>query len=249
MNEPFYKVNPNETEFHDKDGNLIPRISVTTLLGCYIASKNNKEIEGKITDELSDIFDMGSAGHDTLEMFDAGAKDIIAIEEKMKIMHESKKYLISGILDYYRFDLNGRYLEDLKSTYRGGFYYFLREGVKGGYKYQLSVYAYMKYVCTSIYPLRGVIRKFNKENYLEQIRLSTELFQKEHMRTYLTTHPYILYTVGAINYDALCAAALKENIATKSQWRCKNCQYNPIESKDPELCPIFKKLHKGDSEW
>lgn len=200
-----------------------------------------------ITDDLSEIFDIGSEIHESEEFYRAGARGIIESELYRRIIHQSGKYAIGGKLDFYMAFILGKYIEDLKSTKKGGFFYFLKEGVNDDNKLQISIYAYIKYIHTSIITKIGVITKIDKEDPLNKISLSTSLYTIEDVRKFLEQHPVILCTLGDITVEQLIESTANKirpevNKKTGEYWKCTNCQYNTANGITKELCPVRQQI-------
>lgn len=195
MREYFHPVPflPHPTQIWDKDEKTwkeIINFRASQLAGsCYYSyySDLKDELEGKpkirITEELSNIFDMGSEIHEEDEDFSDGARGLIAKETDLKIMHDSKKFTISGHYDKKKVDLYGRYYEDLKSCKLNGLVYFLMDYLKTGhlskeYRYQIGIYSYMDYITLGYHTSRGVITKIVKidEDYNKEIEAGTHFY-------------------------------------------------------------------------
>lgn len=243
MKEPFKRIDK-DVEILDDDGDPIPIFSISRFSSCdwNHYCDITEEYAKPLTDELSEIFDLGNEIHEEDEELTRGSRNIIGCEEYMRIIHESERYGLSGLLDYHKYNFHTAYIEDLKSTSKGGFYFFLREGVNNDYKKQLSGYAYLKYIHTGVWRNIGVITKIDKENPLNRISLSTELFTKEQMRDFYACHPVILAKLGDITEEKLiniCAQKIiRENEKDPLKWwKCRNCQYN-------EGCPVRQEIQE-----
>jgi len=212
MKEPFKSIERNEHE-------EVPSFSATKLVGCYFSSHKNMTDPEPITNELNDIFDKGNNVHWEDEVLNIGSKRVISCEEYIKALHESGLFAISGFHDYLKMDFRGPYLEDLKSTKRGGFYFFLQDGINEQQRNQLSFYAYLYYIKTGVFLNKGVITKINKENTRERISLETNLFTPESMRNFVEEHPLILYTIGEISTKEFYAACIKKILKLDSEYR------------------------------
>lgn len=183
-----------------------------------------------ITDELSDIFDLGNEVHREEEYLRLGARNILECEEYFRIIHESDEWGVAGLLDYDKLSFKGAYIEDLKSTKFGGFYFFLKESVKPEDRRQMSIYAYMKYVHTGTKRTRGVITKIDKEEPLNRMSLVADLMSIDEVRKFLLNHPVVLVILGKITEEKLieiCTAKMRPEVNQKTleHWRCGNCQY------------------------
>lgn len=237
MKEPFNPVKKHQLHdvVYDQDGNIIPEFSMSRYESCYWNLKCDIEAPEPITDELNEIFDIGSTCHENDMILQSGARNIIRNEmfdkTSFKIVHESEKFIWKGRYDYRKFDFRGRYIEDLKSTKKGGLYYFLREGVSDRDLMQISGYSYMAYIYTSVWDSRGVIKKIDKEEPLNTVSLVRDLYDIVYMRRKLIAHPVVQYIIGNISEDDLidlCTSQMQGN-----DWMCTNCQYN-----DEEHCPV-----------
>lgn len=268
MNEPFLPIsyNPHPTVlFIDGEWKLIENFRTSRIsASCYYAyyTQKKEEKEGKITpinDELNEIFDKGSDIHESKEDLLAGARGLIRSERDMKIIHHSKKFTISGHFDLLRFDLDGRYLEDYKTTKFAGLYYFLRDGCSNDYIRQLSCYAYMKYVLTSVKVFDGVITKIAKKDdenvftHRNSISRTCKLLPMLESRKFYLTHPVIRAIIKPEKYDEqyVIDESIKQmeefiNVDRKTGkkvcWKCMNCQYANING---EEC-IVKSIIEAD---
>lgn len=242
IKEPFEPVHTSG-DMHDENGKLIQNYHMSRLAAsCYLAYVNDIESPLPITDELSDIFDIGNDTHDEEQTLNKGAINIIACEEDggyMKIYHTIKKYSISGRMDYEKYDFRGRYIEDLKSAQFKSFYYFLTEPISEDYILQTSGYSYMRYVFKGYYIPEGVLRKIDKENRRNTISRGFILLPKDKMRDFLERHPVINYFLGVINKDTLidlCVAQMYDK-----GWKCTNCQYSP-KNTGKDSCPVYNAI-------
>ena len=142
----------------------------------------------------------------------------------MKIIHESKKYTISGHNDFLKFDFKGRYLEDLKSTKFESFYFFLKKEIDRAYTLQLSIYAYLIYVEKGFPIDSGVITKIDKMNTRNRLSREFKLLDVSTIRTFLEKHPVILFVLEEINKKEFLNEC-KNQMTEKETWRCGYCQY------------------------
>lgn len=169
-------------------------------------------------------FSKGSDIHDQEEILQEGSKNIINSEKAMKIIHNSKKYTVSGHNDFLKFDFAGRYLEDLKSTKFEAFYYFLNKEIDRSHLLQLSIYAYLIYIEKGFPIESGVITKIDKNNPRNRISRETKLLDVSTIEAYLVNHPAILIVIGDITHDQFlikCKIQMDKN----ETWRCGYCQY------------------------
>lgn len=232
INEPFRESSRDE-EVLDKSGKPIPIFSSSRFSNCDWNHYADliPELKKPITDDLSKIFDLGNEVHLDDNYLSEGARNILGREEYMRIVHESETWGISGLLDYDKFNFSsGKYIEDMKSTKIGGFFFFLKEKVKPEDKGQMSIYAYMKYVITGTKRYKGVIRKIDKEEPLNQLQLVTDLFDIEYIRNFLIDHPVKKTILGHMTPEKLaeqCAKKMRPEInkSTGEHWRCLNCTY------------------------
>lgn len=229
MNLPFRRSSRDEVLLgaHKKP---IPIFSASRFSSCDWNHYRDIVDPLPITDELSEIFDMGNVVHRSEEYLRKGAKGVLECEEYLRIIHESETWGVAGMLDYDMLSFNGAYIEDLKSTKMGGFYFFLKEGVNKDNKIQMSIYSFMKYVCTGVWRDTGVITKIDKENPLNRIALSTDLYSIEEISDFLVRHPVKRCVLGEITPEQLIAVCigkmrLEVNGGTGEHWRCGNCQY------------------------
>lgn len=230
INEPFRKSS-REEEVLDKKGKPIPIFSASRFSSCNWNHYADRipELRKPITDDLSEIFDLGNEVHIDDNYLSKGARDILECEDYMRIIHESETWGVSGILDYDKFNFDGKYIEDMKSTKYGGFFFFLREGIKKEDKRQMSIYAYMKFIITSAKRARGVIRKIDKEEPLNQLQLVTDLFEIEKIRKFLINHPVKRCLLGDISEEKLAemsANHMRKDVKSDGEhWLCGNCVY------------------------
>lgn len=228
MNEPFRRSSREEKVFYE--GKPIPIFSASRFSSCDWNHYVGIVKPLPVTDELSDIFDMGNEVHREEEYLRLGARNILECEEYMRIVHTSERWGVAGLLDYDKLSFRGAYLEDLKSTKWGGFFFFLREGMKHEDKRQMSIYAYMKYVHTGTKRTRGVITKIDKEEPLNRMSLVADLIPINEIRTFLTKHPVKRVILGEITEkefidSCIGKMASEVNQKTGEHWRCGNCQY------------------------
>ena len=231
MNEPFRESSKDE-KILNKDGNPIPIFSASRFPNCdwnHYCDKTPR-LTKPIKDELSIIFDDGIEVHEEEEYLRDGARNILEHEKYHRIVHESETWGVSGLLDYDKICFRYPYIEDLKSTKFGGFYFFLKEGIKTDNKIQMSIYAYLKYVCTGVQRKKGVITKIDKEEPLNRISLVTDLFLISEIRNFLVNNPVVLCILGKINEEQLIEACIQKmrpevNKKTGEHWQCLNCQY------------------------
>jgi len=242
IKEPFRKSS-REEEVLDADKKPIPIFSASRYSGCdwahYISLFPERVKE--ILDALSEIFDLGNEVHLEDNYLTEGARNILHKEEYFRIIHESEAWGVSGILDYDKFNFSGKYLEDMKSTQKGGLYFFLKEGVKMEDKRQMSIYAYMKFVFTGTKRYKGVIRKIDKVEPLNQLQLVTDLFEIEKIRNFLVNHPVRRCYFKEITEEELAeitANRLRKGVNknTGEHWLCTNC------SLADGTCPVRQQI-------
>lgn len=235
MNEPFEFIPYNQQIIDPETGKEVPNFRCSRLVSCYEAYNNDLDEEKKqdITDEYSDIADEGHEVHEEDNILTEGSRNIIDREEELKLVHKSKKFTLTGHLDYNKFDFGipARYIEDLKSCKKESFFFFLQcieKGLGNDYITQLSEYSYMKYIKCGIYHIRGVVTRIKKRTDDDKriIRMSIEdkLYDKIYMRKFFTSHPVILFKLGYIKYEQLkqlCITQMKDQ-----SWKCTNCQYS-----------------------
>lgn len=187
----------------------------------------------RISETLNQIFDDGNDVHDEREILTDGARKNIKLEGPIKIMHESGLFILKGTPDARLFDFNGRYIKDYKTTERGGFYYFLKEGWSEDYRKQLSGYAYLVYVKTGVYIQDGVIEKVDKKNPRAYMGLPDKLYELPKTRNFILKHPVILRWFGKITEEQfiqICIGLMKDE-----KWKCNNCSYK-------ETCKVYPNL-------
>ncbi len=243
IKEPFRKSSREEVVL-GKDEKPIPIFSASRFSTCNWNHYCDitPDLKKPITDDLSEVFDKGNEVHRENEYLTLGARNILEHEEYLRIVHESELWGMSGLLDYDKFGFSsGQYLEDLKSTKFGGFYFFLREGVKKEDKMQMSIYAYMKYVITGTKRNRGVITKIDKEEPLNRISLVTDLFTVDEVREFIVNHPVVKVILGVMTLDNLAkltANQIRPQMNKKNQeyWKCLNCGYATGD------CPVRQQL-------
>jgi len=231
MNEPFRRSSREEKVF-DEDGNPIPIFSASRFSSCSWNHYSDLIPEKKlpVSLELGEIFDLGNETHLDDNYLKVGSRDILEMEEYFRVIHESEKWGVAGLLDYDRYNFDGKYIQDNKSTKFGGFFFFLKEGIKMEDKRQMSIYAYMKYVHTGTKRHRGVIRKIDKVEPLNILQLATDLFPIEEIRKFLIEHPVVLTKLGYMTEEKLiefCVSQMSPEVrkSTGEHWRCMNCQY------------------------
>lgn len=239
MPEPFipYYMGHDETKRYNvrnpETDEKIPLFRVSRLTGTCIWKYHldlDKSTKRPITEGLEKIFDGGSDTHEEEENLNEGARNVLESEVLMIIVDEDWRYGITGHPDYFKFDYNGRYVLDMKSTSGyGGFYAFLNEWkdnflFKRTYQYQLGCYSYMYFIFKRYYIKRGAIRKILRDNRNCSLQLESELPSKEVISKFLVNHPIIRYKIGDIDEELLfqlCQARFGED----DEWTCRNCQY------------------------
>ena len=229
----------------DENGNEVPNFRASRLVGCYWSSYRdyrNGEEPLPITDELDEIFSVGSKEHYEDEVLSDGARNIIEKEKEMKLKHKSGKFTISGHFDYKKFDLFGVYYEDLKTCKVEGFHYFAKsidEGLSKDYIHQLSTYAYEDSHYTGYYVDRGVVtkvlkrKKYTADKRIIRMSIEDRLLPFDKIREFILRHPVILTVMEMIDEAkliGLCKVQMK-----KDKWKCTNCQY----ANNNAECPIY----------
>lgn len=178
------------------------------------------------TEKLQEIFDIGSEKHFDDQVLLKGAHCIIDIEESRKIKHKELGYSLVGRRDFLRFDMQGKYIEDLKTSQFKSFFYRLKEypKINENYKLQLSIYAYLEYINTGVRITKGVITAIDKENPRNRISLESVLYIANDIEKFIDSHPVILKMLDKINEEKLyevCVAFMQGK-----SWMCGNCQYS-----------------------
>lgn len=229
INKPFRESSRDEKILNDK-GEPIPIFSASMFSSCDWNHYQVKKAPRVIGDELSKIFDKGNVVHREEEYLRQGARNILECEEYMRIVHTSETWGVSGLLDYDKLCFRGGYIEDLKSTKIGGFYFFMKEGVNEDNTIQMSIYSFMKYVCTGVSRSRGVITKIDKEEPLNRLSLVGDLHNADMMTDYLINHPVKKVYLGEISEEDFIALTIKKlkpqvNKNTGEYWKCTNCAY------------------------
>lgn len=263
MKEPFFEISYNphpSVKYIEGKRTKIMNFRSSQLNGCFYKEylKKIKGLKYEISPQLSDIFDLGSDVHEEDELLMEGAKCVIASEEEMKIMHNSRDFTVSGHFDYLLFDFNGRYIKDLKTTKTWGLFYFIKDFIIDkkfplDNKIQLSTYAYIWYVIKQYYIDHGVIEKIAKDREDRRVRvsLSTKLFTSDYMRNYILEHPVILAHRFPEKYDenyvigrAIDQMSHEDNLNKGKCWKCGNCQFREIEGEECEV----KMIVESDSD-
>lgn len=212
----------------------ITNFNVSRLNSCYWNYYRDLTDPLPITPELEEIFSKGREVHSIVEKYKKGAREIIGSEKYIKIIHRDKLFSLSGRYDFLKYDITGRYIEDLKSTKPGGFYFFLKQGLSSDYIIQLSLYAFLLYIKKGYRITNGVITKVDKENIRNKISLEGPLMTIEEIEEFIITHPVILkmmdpgFDIIEVTYEQM----------KDSWWKCTNCQYK-------EGCPIKNLGHKN----
>ena len=119
MKEPFRNI-----YFYDKTFKDSQNFRTSLLSTCPNAYYKLITDPKPYSEESYQNFEKGSEIHNDIELLQSGARNIIDSEKAMKIIHISNKYTISGHFDYLKFDLKGRFIEDLKSSKLGSFISF-----------------------------------------------------------------------------------------------------------------------------
>lgn len=262
MIEPFIPVRkPRDDIIDEETDKPIFNMSVSRLSSCYVNTVLDIDEEKKkpITQELSEIFDIGNREHTAEEILNRGAKRIIDQETYLKILHESKKFSVSGLRDEYEFDFyGGRYISDYKTAkhenhypdrswgnkinWSDGFIHFLIDGASEDNIVQLSGYSYLEYVHTGFHNNKGVIKKIDKNNPRNRIQLECVLLTKEEIRNKILRHPVIHFVLGKITEEQLqeiCIAQMQKYVradrgGNKKCWKCGNCVYGT----PPNTCEV-----------
>ncbi len=229
MNKPF-RQSSREEKLLDKNGEPIPIFSASKFSSCDWDHYKSKKDPRPVQDELSEIFDKGNVVHREEEYLRQGARNVLECEEYIRIVHTSEEWGVAGLLDYDKLNFNGGYIEDLKSTKFGGFYFFLKEGINDDNKIQMSIYAFMKYVVSGVARNRGVITKIDKEEPLNRMSLVGDLHSADYMNNWLIVHPVVNTFLGKLSEEQLiqyCIRKLRPQVNKKSgeYWKCGNCAY------------------------
>jgi len=243
-----FETIPFKEKVLDDEGNEVPNFRASRMVSCYWSSyrdhKNGVE-PLPITDELDEIFTIGSKEHYDDEVLTEGARNIVESEKEMKLVHKSGKFTITGHFDYKKFDFYGMYYEDLKTCKVESFRYFIKsidEGLSKDYIHQLSIYAYEDAHYIGYYIERGVVtrilkrKKYASDKRIIRMSIEDKLLPPEKVREFILRHPVILCVMGMID-EAKLIALCKIQMA-KEKWKCTNCQYaNNIKE-----CPVYATL-------
>jgi len=214
----------------------ITNFNVSRLNSCYWNYYRDLTDPLPITPELEVIFNTGREVHSLVEKYNKGARTVINSEKYIKIIHKDGAFSISGMYDFLKYDHNGKFLEDFKSTKSGGFYFFLKQGVNEDYIIQLSLYAYLLYIKKGYNIRQGIITKVDKENIRNKISLEGTLMSIRDTEEFIINHPVIRMKTNHLAHDDFLELTYEQ--MKGNWWKCTNCQY--IDG-----CPIKKLGHEN----
>lgn len=239
MNLPFKSIPYSEKVIDPKTGEEVPNFRWSRFASsCYWEYYMDFKDPQPITDELNNIFDIGTTVHHQDNVLYKGAKCIEATEIEMKIVHEKRLFTMSAHADYVKFDFNGLYIEDMKSCKENAFFYFVKcitNGLSKDYIKQLSGYSFMYYIHKGgVRVEKGVIRRIQKDNTRNQMAIEDNLMSIEKMLKFVKTHPVLLCMLGIIKEDKLIEKCKVQMEGEK--WKCSNCSRREMD------CPVYPTL-------